>query len=54
MLGYDLREKGNPHNCLDDACATMKLVLARLEGRIDDNISEEVPSVNHYFSAMLI
>ncbi|KAI3451985.1 hypothetical protein Pfo_008650 [Paulownia fortunei] len=46
MLDYELRKKGNPHNCLDDACAAMKLVLARLEGRIDDVIAEEVKELD--------
>ncbi|XP_051140392.1 small RNA degrading nuclease 1-like isoform X2 [Andrographis paniculata] len=41
-LCYELREQGNPHNCLDDACTAMKLVTARLEGRINDVIDEEV------------
>ncbi|KAH6784344.1 small RNA degrading nuclease 3 [Perilla frutescens var. hirtella] len=41
LLGYELR-KGNLHNCLDDARAAMKLVLARLEGKIGDVIAEEV------------
>ncbi|CAA0840993.1 Small RNA degrading nuclease 3 [Striga hermonthica] len=46
-LGYELREKGKPHNCLDDACAAMKLVLARLEGKIDSVIiSDEVKELD--------
>ncbi|XP_073143508.1 small RNA degrading nuclease 1 [Henckelia pumila] len=45
-LGYELRKPGNPHNCLDDACAAMKLVLARLEGRVDDLIPEEVKELD--------
>lgn len=49
MLGYELRKKGNPHNCLDDACAAMKLVLAKLEGKTGDVIAEEVTSMNHCF-----
>lgn len=44
LLGYDLR-KGSLHNCLDDARAAMKLVLARLEGKIDDIVAEEVTSI---------
>ncbi|PIN09355.1 3'-5' exonuclease [Handroanthus impetiginosus] len=40
MLGYELRVQGNPHNCLDDACAAMKLVLARIEGRVNDVLAE--------------
>lgn len=42
MLDYELRKKGEPHNCLDDACAAMKLVLAKLEGKTGDVIAEEV------------
>lgn len=38
MLGYELRKKGTPHNCLDDACAAMKLVLAKIEGGVDNVI----------------
>ncbi|GER30921.1 small RNA degrading nuclease 3 [Striga asiatica] len=46
-LGYELREKGKPHNCLDDACAAMKLVLARLEGKIDSVlITDEVKELD--------
>lgn len=45
-LSYELRKPGNPHNCLDDACAAMKLVLARLEGRVDDAILEEVKELD--------
>lgn len=36
VLGYELRKKGSPHNCLDDACAAMKLVLTKIEGGIDN------------------
>ncbi|KAL8531844.1 hypothetical protein ACS0TY_008447 [Phlomoides rotata] len=46
MLGYELRKKGNPHNCLDDACAAMKLVLAKLEGKTGDVIAEEVKELD--------
>ncbi|KAK7331019.1 hypothetical protein VNO77_25228 [Canavalia gladiata] len=35
VLGYDVREKGAPHNCLDDACAAMKLVLAKIKHGVD-------------------
>lgn len=38
VLGYEVREKGAPHNCLDDACAAMKLVLAVIERGCDTNI----------------
>ncbi|XP_038881526.1 small RNA degrading nuclease 3-like isoform X2 [Benincasa hispida] len=39
ILGYDLRKEGAPHNCLDDARAAMKLVLAKLESKADDAIA---------------
>ncbi|GLU13516.1 hypothetical protein SLE2022_301490 [Rubroshorea leprosula] len=29
VLGYEVREQGAAHNCLDDACAAMKLVLSQ-------------------------
>lgn len=41
MLDFDLRKEGDPHDCLDDASAVMKLIMARLEGRIDDVLPEE-------------
>ncbi|KAF8410115.1 hypothetical protein HHK36_002637 [Tetracentron sinense] len=46
VLGYEVRKKGVPHNCLDDACAAMKLVLAKIEHGFDDGIAldrEDVP-----------
>ncbi|CAA2981945.1 small RNA degrading nuclease 1-like [Olea europaea subsp. europaea] len=46
VLGYELRKEGSPHNCLDDACAAMKLVLARLEHGADGVIQEEVKDVD--------
>ncbi|GMN34538.1 hypothetical protein TIFTF001_004739 [Ficus carica] len=38
LLGYELRKKDSPHNCLDDACAAMKLVIARLKNQVEDTI----------------
>nr|KYP60184.1 Small RNA degrading nuclease 3 [Cajanus cajan] len=35
MLGHEVREKGAPHNCLDDARAAMNLVLARIKHGVD-------------------
>ena len=32
VLGYEVRKNGAPHTCLDDACAAMKLVLAKIDG----------------------
>ncbi|RDX87641.1 Small RNA degrading nuclease 3, partial [Mucuna pruriens] len=44
----NIREKGAPHNCLDDACAAMNLVLARIKHGVDREFSislvqEQVP-----------
>ncbi|KAJ4950403.1 hypothetical protein NE237_027235 [Protea cynaroides] len=47
VLGYDLRNKDAPHNCLDDARAAMRLVLAKIEHGFDDGIvlpREDVPN----------
>lgn len=38
VLGYEVRKPGSPHNCLDDACAAMKLVLAKIKREIGDII----------------
>ncbi|KAH9663731.1 Small RNA degrading nuclease 3 [Citrus sinensis] len=38
VLGYEIRKKGTPHNCLDDASAAMKLVLAIIERRVDNDV----------------
>ncbi|XP_061339974.1 small RNA degrading nuclease 3-like [Gastrolobium bilobum] len=35
VLGYEVRENGAPHNCLDDACAAMKLALAKIKHGVD-------------------
>ncbi|KAK7263183.1 hypothetical protein RJT34_30769 [Clitoria ternatea] len=35
VLGHKVREPGAPHDCLDDACAAMKLVLARIKHGVD-------------------
>ncbi|KAK1439014.1 hypothetical protein QVD17_04829 [Tagetes erecta] len=37
VLGYELRKEGDPHNCLEDARVAMKLVLAKIEGGVDNN-----------------
>ncbi|XP_038971963.1 small RNA degrading nuclease 1-like isoform X1 [Phoenix dactylifera] len=39
VLGSPVRQKGEPHDCLNDAKAAMKLVLAKLEYGFDDPIS---------------
>ncbi|XP_030947801.1 small RNA degrading nuclease 3-like [Quercus lobata] len=47
VLGYEIRKKGAPHNCLDDASAAMKLVLAKIESGVDNAIplvQEDVPN----------
>ena len=38
VLGYEIRKKGAPHNCLDDASAAMKPVLAKIENGVDNAI----------------
>ncbi|KAK4260120.1 hypothetical protein QN277_003277 [Acacia crassicarpa] len=38
VLGYELRETGASHNCLDDAMTAMKLVLAKIERGVDNTI----------------
>lgn len=35
-MGFELRETGAPHNCLDDACAAMKLVLAKIKSGVEN------------------
>lgn len=37
VLGYEVRKEGAPHDCLEDARAAMKLVLAKIEGGDDNN-----------------
>ncbi|KAL5821743.1 hypothetical protein ACOSQ3_023625 [Xanthoceras sorbifolium] len=46
ILGYEIRKQGAPHNCVDDACAAMKLVLALIECAVDGSVTlvrEDVP-----------
>ncbi|CAL9043171.1 unnamed protein product [Musa banksii] len=38
VLGFPVRKEGEPHNCMNDAQAAMKLVLAKLEHGYDDHI----------------
>ncbi|KAI3915505.1 hypothetical protein MKW92_044724 [Papaver armeniacum] len=45
VLGYDLRESDAPHNCLADAQAAMKLVLAKLENKFDGVIPLKIKEV---------
>ncbi|XXG44486.1 hypothetical protein AAC387_Pa01g4277 [Persea americana] len=45
VLGCGVRKEGAPHNCLDDACAAMKLVLAKLKHGFDDPIAIETKNV---------
>ncbi|KAB1214780.1 Small RNA degrading nuclease 3 [Morella rubra] len=43
---WHVRKKGAPHNCLDDACAAMKLVLAKIEHGVEiffPLVQEDVP-----------
>ena len=34
-MHHEVREKGAPHNCLDDAKAAMDLVLAEIKHGVD-------------------
>ncbi|KAI4381223.1 hypothetical protein MLD38_007318 [Melastoma candidum] len=43
VLDHELRKEGAPHNCLDDATAVMKLVLAV----IDRGVSMELPNFSN-------
>ncbi|KAK7401771.1 hypothetical protein VNO78_13523 [Psophocarpus tetragonolobus] len=48
VLGCEVREKGAPHDCLDDACAAMKLALAKIKHGVDREfpiplVQEHVP-----------
>ncbi|XP_019085553.1 PREDICTED: small RNA degrading nuclease 1-like [Camelina sativa] len=40
MLGYEVQKAGVSHDCVHDAAATMKLVLALIEKRIGTTISQ--------------
>ncbi|KAF0890718.1 hypothetical protein E2562_004218 [Oryza meyeriana var. granulata] len=42
VLGYAVREEGEPHNCLKDAEAAMNLVIAKLKHGFNDPIEVEV------------
>ncbi|KAK0603634.1 hypothetical protein LWI29_007020 [Acer saccharum] len=41
ILGYEIRKQGSPHNCVDDACAAMKLALAVIERGVDCVVRED-------------
>lgn len=43
VLGRAVREKGAPHNCLDDACAAMNLVLAKIKHGVDREFPISLP-----------
>ncbi|XP_062185404.1 small RNA degrading nuclease 1-like [Phragmites australis] len=45
VLGYSIREEGEPHNCLKDAKAAMDLVLAKLKHGFNDPIEVAASSV---------
>ncbi|KAI3992939.1 hypothetical protein MKX01_009682 [Papaver californicum] len=54
VLGHELRQKGAPHNCLADARAAMKLVLAKLEKGFDEIISLDVKEVTGDLSKLFL
>eukprot|EP00252_Welwitschia_mirabilis_P006215 TRINITY_DN17016_c0_g1_i1.p1 TRINITY_DN17016_c0_g1~~TRINITY_DN17016_c0_g1_i1.p1 ORF type:complete len:502 (-),score=92.44 TRINITY_DN17016_c0_g1_i1:196-1701(-) len=39
VLGWDFREEGKPHVCLDDAIVPMKLVLAKIEHGLNNPLT---------------
>ncbi|KAJ8770673.1 hypothetical protein K2173_021320 [Erythroxylum novogranatense] len=39
VLGYELREEGAAHDCQDDAIVAMKLVLAKIEDKVDNDLA---------------
>ncbi|KAH0458069.1 hypothetical protein IEQ34_013384 [Dendrobium chrysotoxum] len=53
VLGYEVRQENEPHDCRKDAEAAMNLVLAKLEHGFDDPIKivKRVPDFSH---AMLL
>ncbi|ESQ54057.1 hypothetical protein EUTSA_v10024938mg [Eutrema salsugineum] len=38
ILGYEVQKDGVPHNCVDDAAAAMKLVLAIVEKEVETSV----------------
>ncbi|GJU99736.1 small RNA degrading nuclease 1 [Tanacetum coccineum] len=46
VLGYELRKEGEPHDCVEDARAAMKLVLAKIETGVDDTAPVKQNDVN--------
>lgn len=53
VLGIELRKEGEPHDCINDACAAMKLVLAKLEHGFNDPITLPKNDVSFKFLIML-
>ncbi|CAN0863936.1 Small RNA degrading nuclease 1 [Linum grandiflorum] len=53
ILGYELREEGAPHNCLDDARTAMKIVLAKMNG-VDKVIQRTAKHVSEDEQAWLL
>ncbi|KAI3813376.1 hypothetical protein L1987_18098 [Smallanthus sonchifolius] len=52
VLRYELRKEGAPHDCVEDARAAMKLVLAKLDGGIDNNSLPAYQNDVHETNAM--
>lgn len=53
VLGCEVRKTGAPHNCVDDARAAMKLVLALIERGIDSDMLVTQEDVSTWFSILL-
>ncbi|MFS8033267.1 putative exoribonuclease II [Helianthus anomalus] len=52
VLGYELRKEGAPHNCLEDARAAMKLVLAKIDGGVHNKTLPSYQNNVHDTDAM--
>lgn len=42
ILGHEVRKEGSAHNCVHDAAAAMKLVLAVVEKGVDTTIAQSI------------
>lgn len=51
-MHYEVRKEGDPHNCVDDACAAMKLVIAKIERGFDQPLPLVNEDVSRRFGAL--
>ncbi|XP_068667020.1 small RNA degrading nuclease 1-like [Aristolochia californica] len=54
VLGCEVRKEGAPHNCLEDARAAMKLVLAKLAHGFDDPLAISIKESENELSKLLL